>query len=237
MDSMMASAVVTLLRQLMQIPSISNDEHDIGLFLEKHLQSLGYTVERILISPDSCRCNVYAYLGSSRKTRICLTSHMDTVPPQIPMRLTPDTIYGQLRAEGRVLPSDVSFLLVVGEEKGGPGMTAVNPMNLSWETVISGEPTEGKLAVGHKGHFVFELISEGAPAHSGYPQRGRSAVSAMTAVVAALERTTYPSSDIFGPSTFHCGQNRGASDTISLQRNARHYVRFALQATCPELSD
>jgi hypothetical protein len=33
-----------------------------------------------LLSPNSSRCNVYAYLGSSRKTRVCLTAHTDTVP-------------------------------------------------------------------------------------------------------------------------------------------------------------
>jgi aspartate aminotransferase len=244
---MMASAVVTLLGQLMQIPSISNDEHDIGLFLEQHLQGLGYTVERIPISPDSRRCNVYAYLGASRKTRICLTSHMDTVPPHIPMRLTPNTIYGrgscddkgplaaqiialeELRVEGRVQPGDVSLLFVVGEEKGGPGMIAANSMNLSWEAVVFGEPTEGKLAVGHKGHFVFELTSEGVPAHSGYPQRGRSAISVMTAVVTALERTRYPSSDTIGPSTFHCGQIIGGVgyNILAAQCTALCAVRVA----------
>ncbi|KAJ6036305.1 hypothetical protein N7540_000584 [Penicillium herquei] len=221
------SAVVSLLRRLMQVPSTSEEEHDIGIFLEQHLQSLGYTVERIPISPDSTRCNVYAYLGSSRKTRTCLTSHMDTVPPHIPLRETSDVIYGrgacddkgplaaqitaleELRAEGLVQPEDVSLLFVVGEEKGGPGMLAANSMQLTWEAVIFGEPTECKLAVGHKGHFVFELVSEGIPSHSGYPQRGRSAISTMTALLADLEQLELPASDMIGPSTFHCGQITG----------------------------
>ncbi|KAJ5691226.1 hypothetical protein N7488_011961 [Penicillium malachiteum] len=221
------SAVVSLLQHLMQVPSTSEEEHDIGIFLEQHLQGLGYTVERIPISPDNTRCNVYAYLGSSRKTRTCLTSHMDTVPPPIPLRVTADMIYGrgacddkgplaaqitaleELRAEGLVQPEDVSLLFVVGEEKGGPGMLAANSMQLTWEAVIFGEPTEGKLAVGHKGHFVFELVSEGIPSHSGYPQRGRSAISTMTALLADLEQLELPASDIIGPSTFHCGQITG----------------------------
>ncbi|KAJ5740674.1 hypothetical protein N7493_000546 [Penicillium malachiteum] len=221
------SAVISLLQRVMQVPSTSEEEHEIGIFLEQHLQSLGYTVERISISPDSTRCNVYAYLGSSRKTRTCLTSHMDTVPPHIPLRVTPDVIYGrgacddkgplaaqitaleELRAEGLVQPEDVSLLFVVGEEKGGPGMLAANSMQLTWEAVIFGEPTDGKLAVGHKGHFVFELVSEGIPSHSGYPQRGRSAISTMTALLTDLEQLELPASDIIGPSTFHCGQITG----------------------------
>lgn len=224
---MAETRVVFLLKELMQIPSCSNEEQAIGIYLEQHLANLGYTVERIPISPNSSRCNVYAYLGSSRQTRICLTAHMDTVPPHIPLRETSDIIYGrgscddkgplaaqvtaleELRAEGLVEPGDVSLLFVVGEEKGGAGMFAANEMNLSWESVVFAEPTDNRLAVGHKGHFVFDLVSEGIPSHSGYPDRGKSAISAMTAVLAELEQVQFPSSDIIGSSTFHCGEISG----------------------------
>lgn len=227
MPAMENQSVVALLKELMQIPSTSEEEHAIGIFLEQHLQSLGYTVERIPISPGSTRCNVYAYIGSSRKTRVCLTSHMDTVPPHIPLHETTDTIYGrgacddkgplaaqiialeELRRENLVQPQDVSLLFVVGEEKGGPGMLAANSMGLTWDAVVFGEPTEGKLAVGHKGHFVFELVSEGVPSHSGYPHRGRSAIANMVGLLTELEQIQFPSSDIIGQSTFHCGQISG----------------------------
>ncbi|KAJ5682210.1 hypothetical protein N7462_005375 [Penicillium macrosclerotiorum] len=221
------NSVVTLLENLMNIPSTSDEEYAIGLNIEHHLQSLGYTVERIPISPDSSRCNVYAYLGSSRKTKVCLTSHMDTVPPHIPVRVTEQVIYGrgacddkgplaaqvtaleELRKENLVQPDDVSLLFVVGEEKGGPGMLAANNMNLSWNAVIFGEPTEGKLAVGHKGHFVFELISKGIPSHSGYPQQGCSAIATMASLLSEIDKIQFPSSDTIGLSTFHCGQIQG----------------------------
>lgn len=226
-DTMENQSPVTLLKQLMSIPSTSDEENAIGIFLAQHLQSLGYTVERIPISPDSTRCNVYAYLGSSPKTRVCLTSHLDTVPPHIPLHETADTIYGrgacddkgplaaqiialeELRSEGLVQRDDASLLFVVGEEKGGPGMLAANDMGLAWDAVIFGEPTEGKLAVGHKGHFVFELVGQGVPSHSGYPHRGRSAIADMTALLAELEQIQFPASERLGPSTFHCGQIRG----------------------------
>jgi acetylornithine deacetylase/succinyl-diaminopimelate desuccinylase-like protein len=169
----------TLLFDLMKINSTSEHEQEIAPFLDTYLTNLGYTVERLPIAKDSTRENVYAYLGSQRKTRICLTSHMDTVPPYIPLRIEGSTIHGrgacddkgpmaaqisaleQLRAEGLVKEGDVSLLFVVGEEKGGPGMLAANDQNLGFEGVIFGEPTEGKLATGHKGHLVFEVIGEG----------------------------------------------------------------------------
>lgn len=172
--------VVHLLKSLMSIVSTSELEHNIGVFLEQHLQTLGYTVERIPIAPGSTRHNVYAYLGSSRKTRVLLTAHMDTVPPHIPLTVDGDVIRGrgssddlgplasqivaaeELRREGKVRDEgDIGLLFVVGEENGGHGMVAANDMGLTWESGIFAEPTESKLAKGHKGQVAFEVIAKG----------------------------------------------------------------------------
>lgn len=173
--------VVDLLGQMISIPSTSEQELEVGIFLEKYLQNLGWTVERVAIHPGSNRYNVYAYLGSTRKTRVMLTSHMDTVPPHISLELDLDAgiVWGrgacddqgplaamiwaakELQEQGKVKEGDLSLLFVVGEEKGGPGMLAANDLGLTWESIIFGEPTEGKLAKGHKGHVVFELTASG----------------------------------------------------------------------------
>ncbi|KAM5364067.1 hypothetical protein ACJZ2D_011684 [Fusarium nematophilum] len=220
---------VKLLKQLMEIPSTSEEEQDIGKFLFSHLKSLNYNVDLIPIAPGSDRCNVYAYLGPNRKARTLLTSHMDTVPPHIPLRIEGDIIYGrgscddkgrlaaqiialeELRAEGAVGDGDVSLLFVVGEEKGGPGMLAVNDMNLAWEAVIFGEPTESKLATGHKGHYVFELFATGIAAHSGYPEKGKSAIATLVSVLEELKSLELPVSELLGPSTFSCGKVEGGA--------------------------
>jgi acetylornithine deacetylase len=172
--------VVSLLTSLMSIVSTSELEESIGVFLEQHLQALGYTVERIPISPGSTRHNVYAYLGSARETRVLLTAHMDTVPPHIPLTIDGDIIRGrgssddlgplaaqiiaaeELRKAGSVrAEGDISLLFVVGEENGGHGMIAANDMGVHWESGIFAEPTESKLAKGHKGQVAFEVIATG----------------------------------------------------------------------------
>ena len=173
--------VVHLLKSLMSIISTSELEHDIGVFLEIHLKSLGYTVRRISIASESSRHNVYAYLGSSEKARVLLTAHMDTVPPPVELRVDAEFIRGrgacddlgplaaqimaveELRKEGKVREDggDVALLFVVGEEDGGHGMVAANDMGLQWESGIFAEPTESKLAKGHKGQVAFELIAKG----------------------------------------------------------------------------
>lgn len=180
MPSVMDHPVVGLLKSLMSIVATSELEEEIGIFLETHLQSLGYTVERIPISPGSPRHNVYAYLGSSRKTRVLLTAHMDTVPPHIPLSIDGDIIRGrgssddlgplaaqilaaeELRKDGKLKDEgDIGLLFVVGEENGGHGMFAANDMGVTWESGIFAEPTESKLAKGHKGQVAFELIAKG----------------------------------------------------------------------------
>jgi acetylornithine deacetylase/succinyl-diaminopimelate desuccinylase-like protein len=219
--------VIELLKQLMTIPSTSEEEYEIGQFLGEDLRSRGYTVELIPIDANGRRNNVYAYLGSDRKSRVCLTSHMDTVPPHIPWSRKGDTIYGrgacddkgplaaqiiaieELRVEGGLKEGDISLLFVVGEEKGGPGMLAANDMNLTWEAIIFGEPTEGKLAIGHKGHYVFEVFAKGVACHSGYPERGRSANTTLISLLDELRSLNYPVSELLGPSTFNCGKISG----------------------------
>lgn len=243
--------VISLLKQLIEIPSTSDDELAVGIFLERHLQSLGYTVERIPISPNSTRHNVYAYLGPIRQTRICLSSHIDTVPPHIPLTVSSDgeTIWGrgacddkgplaaqieaieELRREKKIDEGggDVSFLFVVGEEKGGPGMLAANDMGLTWEAAIFGEPTEGQLGVGHKGHMVFEISASGVASHSGYPELGSSANTALIGVLSELLAAKWPSSDLLGPSTFHVGQMSGgiAYNVLAASSEALCAVRIA----------
>ncbi|KAF7530901.1 hypothetical protein G7054_g9400 [Neopestalotiopsis clavispora] len=220
--------VVHLLKSLMSIVSTSELEHGIGVFLEEHLHGLGYTVERIPIAPGSTRHNVYAYLGSARQTRVLLTAHMDTVPPHIPLTVTGDIIRGrgssddlgplaaqilaaeELRREGKIRDEgDIGLLFVVGEENGGHGMIAANDMGLTWESGIFAEPTESKLAKGHKGQVAFEVIAKGVACHSGYPHLGKSATTALLNVLNDLSAATWPESDLLGPSTFNIGTLEG----------------------------
>ncbi|RVX72336.1 hypothetical protein B0A52_04541 [Exophiala mesophila] len=241
------SSVVRLLKQLMDIPSISEDEEKVARFIASYLEDLGWTVELVPIAPGSNRYNVYAYLGHDRKARTCLTSHMDTVPPHIDFHIQGDIIYGrgacddkgplaaqivaveELRAEGKLSNGDTSLLFVVGEEKGGPGMLAANDMNLKWEAILFGEPTEGKLAVGHKGHYVFELFVDGVACHSGYPDKGCSANSTLVSLLQELKSLDYPVSELLGPSTFNCGKVSGgvAYNVLAADAYALCGVRIA----------
>ena len=225
-------------RSLVEIDSVTGNEYDVGRFLVDHLQSKNYTVETQSLpalprtKTNSTRRNVFAYSGSHRQTKVLLTSHIDTVPPffnystrhdshgrlELWGRGTNDakgcvaaqiTALDQLLASGEVDPSEVSLLFVVGEESSGDGMRAASDLGLSWEAVIFGEPTELKLANGHKGIMFFRVHARGQAAHSGYPWLGRSAVEMIIPALAALKDLQLPGSERYGNTTINLGLLEG----------------------------
>jgi len=113
-------------------------------------------------------------------------------------------------------------------------MRAANKLGLSWETVIFGEPTELKLATGHKGILLFTLSAQGKASHSGYPELGINANSLLLPALLALDRLALPASERLGNSTLNIGRIEGgvAANVIPAQAYAKGSVRIA--ATTPE---
>jgi len=244
------SPLFALHRSLVDIESISGNEHNVGIYLERFLKHHNYTVERQDISPihKNQRFNILAYPGDRRQTRILLSSHIDTVPPHYGYELREhDQIWGRgsvdakacvatqfeavqdLLASKAISPNDASLLFVVGEETGGDGMIAVNDLHMEWETVIFGEPTELKLASGHKGILMFTVKTHGKAGHSGYPKLGKSANHMLITALAALRILELPSSKKYGNSTLNIGQIQGgvAANVIAETAFAKIGIRIA----------
>jgi len=251
------SALLSLHKALVEIPSITGSEFTVAEWLADYLISKNFTVETQLVSTADDggedgvkkRENVFAYLGKTRDTHALVTSHIDVVPPYIPYRETASAVYGrgscdakgsvaaqiiaveELVKQGQIHEGDVSMLFVVGEEVDGEGMKMANALNPGWKTIIFGEPTELKLAVGHKGIAEFEIISEGKAAHSGYPQLGINANSNLIKVLYELDRLELPSSALLGNSTLNIGQIEGgvAANVVPSRAQAVGSVRIAGQ--------
>src|SRR2546428_5425656 len=126
-----------LTRDLIDIPSVTGDEAEVGRFLAGHLEDLGYRVE--LQPVDGARSNVIA--TTSAPPHVVLSTHMDTVPPHISSHEDAENIYGRgacdakgiiaaqisaaetLRAEGC---EEIGLVFTVDEELASSGAQAVN---------------------------------------------------------------------------------------------------------------
>jgi len=169
-----------------------------------YLTDLGYSVELFDAAPG--RPNVLA--TTDQPPRIVLSTHLDTVPPHVPARVVDGVVYGRgacdakgimaaqivaaerLRAEG---VEGIGLLFVVDEEMGSVGARAANAHPLAEECrwLIDGEPTDNRLATGSKGSLRLTLCTAGVPAHSAYPEQGRSAIDALLDVLGDVRRAAW----------------------------------------------
>jgi acetylornithine deacetylase len=211
-----------LTRNLIDVPSVTGSEAEVGLFLISYLQSLNYTVEIQQVAEG--RANIFATLGAP--PRVMLSTHMDTVPPHISSSEDDDQIYGRgacdakgiiaaqitaaelLRAEGTI---EVGLLFTVDEEADSAGARAANnhPLAHSCQYLINGEPTDNKLALGSKGSLRVTIKAEGRAAHSAYPEYGESAIDTLLDVLTDIRACNWPTDEFFGSTTCNIGIIKG----------------------------
>jgi acetylornithine deacetylase len=125
------------------------------------------------------------------------------------------------------------MLFVIGEENSGVGMEAFAKYaeNVTFSAAIFGEPTEMKLATGHKGAGGLTMDVKGKSAHSAYEWLGISAINFLTDAIAALNaiEPALPVSDLLGPSTLNVGTIFGgvASNVVPDHANASVSIRVS----------
>jgi acetylornithine deacetylase len=213
--------VVSLTKALCAIESTTGNEQQVVDFVANLLASNGFTVERQTL-PGSNRSNLYAFCADNPK--ILLTTHLDTVPPHIPVRLSDDGEWligrGVCDAKGiaaaiicaalDLKDPRVALLFVVGEETVSDGAKwAAKEFKRSFDFIIDGEPTDLKLASSMKGALVFELSASGKAGHSAYPQTGHSAVHQLVHDAANILGYAWPDSPVFGDTTVNIGVIKG----------------------------
>ena len=197
---------------------------------------------------DTVRTLTFAYSQTES------ADHRQQVPPFFPFerREKNGTIYhygrGTVDAKGPVATMIIAshkffqsqsetprlgMLFVVGEEIGGTGMKAFASYakNTTFRAAIFGEPTEGKLASGHKGSLGLTLDVKGKAAHSAYPWLGVSAIKYLVDGISALQslEPALPSSELLGPTTLNTGVISGgvAGNVVAEAANASISIRIA----------
>jgi len=227
-----------LAQKLMSIPSISGGEKEVGLFLADLLHERRYRVEKQFLIPN--RFNVLAFAG---KPRVILCTHLDTVPPVLPVREDENFLYGRgacdtkgiiaamLEAGDRLRSQAVDsfgFLFVVGEETNGGGAKLANTLQWESEFVIVGEPTGNKLAIAQKGTLMVDFSFKGRAAHSGYPEEGVSAVEGLWKVLQDCAAADWGNDPELGKGTFNVGVFNGgeACNIVPGQASASVMIRI-----------
>ena len=139
-------------------------------------------------------------------------------------------------------PSDLALLFVIGEETTGDGMKTFSNSDLyastskDYKAVLFGEPTELKLAEGHKGIAMLKITAHGKAAHSGYPWLGRSANSMILPALFTLDKLGdllekeggLPRSKKFGKSTVNVGRIEGGVAANVVPEYAHADISFRL---------
>jgi acetylornithine deacetylase len=238
--------VFMLARELIDIPSVTGDEFQIGTSLGELLVRLGYRVELQDVADE--RSNIIA--TTEGKPRIVLSTHMDTVPPFIASIEDGEFIYGRgscdakgimaaqiaaaekLRAEGL---NEIGLLFTVDEEVASAGAKIANehPLAASCEYLINGEPTDNRLAIGTKGSIQVIIRTDGRAAHSAYPEQGESAIEKLLDVLADIRNIQWPADEVFGETTCNIGVVSGGTraNVIPSEAQATLQIRLAGDST------
>jgi len=196
---------------LVDISSVSHNEHDIADLVEARLRSSGdgaLEVHRIAN-------NVVARTNFGRPSRMVLAGHLDTVPPNgnEKARIVGDTLWGLGAADmkgglavmldlaaspwdhaGRIGSApvfDVTFVFYACEEvdrrhSGLLEIEAALPGILGGDAAILGEPTGSYIEAGCQGVLKASVTFLGSRAHTARPWMGSNAIHRSADLLARL---------------------------------------------------
>jgi acetylornithine deacetylase len=212
--------VVAFTRALVDVESTTGQEAEVCAIVAGELGRRGYAVTRQTVADG--RVNLFATAGVPD---VVFSTHMDCVPPFMPSRVEGDRIHGRgscdakgilvsqfaaveaLRAAGE---TRVGLLFLVGEERGSDGAMIADQLSTGdTRYLVNGEPTEGKLALGHRGVVRVKLQATGRAAHSGYPQLGESAIEKLLDALQQVRGMALPVDTVLGPTQVNIGSIAG----------------------------
>ncbi len=204
-----------LTRALVALETPTGSEGPATDFLTDTLRQAGYQIVRQPVTAG--RHNLYAY---REPPAVVFSTHLDTVPPYIPLSEDAESIHGRGSCDAKGLAAAmvtaaerlaqkgerrIGLLFLVGEENGSDGARVAAGLGPKGRFIINGEPTENRLSVGQKGSLRVDLEASGRAAHSGYPDEGVSAIAALLDTIERIRRMPLPQDPLLGQSTLNIG--------------------------------
>jgi len=194
--------------------------------LKAELSRLGAAVAVLPVSEG--RANILATWG---EPRILFSTHLDVVPPEIPLRRLPGGVQGRgaCDAKGQIAAqlaaielllergvAGLAWLGVCGEETdsigaaSAVGVAGAASLSLrarlsSLRAIINGEPTNCVLAAGQKGFLRVRLTCEGKAAHGATPELGENALLALMDWLESVRKAEGASDPTLGREAWNLG--------------------------------
>jgi acetylornithine deacetylase/succinyl-diaminopimelate desuccinylase family protein len=212
--------ILELLMEMVKAPShpgVPRQEEAAALALAGYLRERGLPAE--LVEVREGRPNVIASIaGPKPGPHLLLCGHLDTVPPNagsaadffsaairdermlgrgtVDMKGALAAMAGalvEIRDSGGLASGRVTLAAVIDEEMESLGAEALIRSGFKADGAIVGEPTENRVAIGHKGLEWLEIGFTGRAAHGSTPEAGISAIAAAAHFVSLVEGELVPS--------------------------------------------
>ncbi len=225
---------IELTRRLVAVESPTWAENPATDLLEEHLRGLGYGVIRQPVVGG--RANLYAF---REPPELVFSTHLDTVPPYVPLREDAEFIHGRGSCDAKGLAAAmvaaaerlaaggerrIGLLFVVGEEDGSHGAFAAESLEPKGRWLINGEPTDNVLTIGQKGALRVDLHATGRAAHSAYPDEGESAIIPLLETIERIRALELASDPMLGAPTMNLGTIEGGVAPNVIPPSARAQI-------------
>lgn len=229
---------VEQLVEWLNIDSTSGDEASYLEALESYFVALGFKAERQAVAAD--RWNLL--LTRAQSPRLIFSTHVDTVPPFLPVRVDSTTVWGRgacdtkggivamAEAGKRLLADgieDFGYLFVVGEEVDHCGAKKAETLTVNTDRIILCEPTENQVVSAQKGMVKLTLEAHGVAGHSAFPGKGESAIDKLLDAITAIRNEAWPVDKLLGPTTINVGVISGgvAANVFAPHASAELLIR------------
>jgi acetylornithine deacetylase len=226
-----------LTRALVALETPTGSEGPATDLLDRSLARAGYRTVRQRVSPG--RDNLLAF---REPPALVFSTHVDCVPPYIPLSEDDEAIRGRGSCDAKGLAAAmvaaaerlaargerrIGLLFLVGEENGSDGARAAAGLEPRGRFLVNGEPTENRLSIGQKGSMRVDLQATGRAAHSAYPEEGQSAIAALLDTIGRIREMPLPHDPLLGPSTLNVGLIRGgvAPNVLAPEASAQILIR------------
>lgn len=188
-------SVKNLLKELINIPSLSGNETAVANYIFNLLQENNFKVKKNWI--DKKRFNIIVQIG---QPKIYLSAHMDTVSPFIKFSEDEKYIYGRGSCDTKASIASMiiaginakneginnfGLIFTNGEETNFDGIKSLINSGIEIPFIVVGEPSSCQPINGHFGILNIKITATGKAAHTSNPQKG---INAIDLLIKAIEK-------------------------------------------------